>query len=561
MLVSFAGYPHEIFNLMPDNGLANLAACLREAGHETVICDCSTIKMMEELYPRDEVEELGRIGRRVVERVDRHGVPDERDVAAFRATEERIDDFRRTRLRELGREMGEKARREGMSFVGFKLWTGAGFEGSIILAEEIRKAAPNVKIFGGGPHVDLFMQRSVEVTDAFDVLAYGEGEEVIVQLAEYAKGRREIEDVSNAIYRRGGGIIVSPQSRVGDLDAIPLPCYDEDFYPAMRGDEKIKVVLLDESRGCPNSCSFCIHPLKSGRKRRTATAKAFVDRMEQIIDRYGFRSFRLAGSNPPASLRRQIAEEILRRGLDVAFSAFAHVRDINADDFSLLGRAGCKALAFGVESGSQRILDESMNKRVRVDEIKHALLACKEADIDLVVSIIVPAPGETEATKDETFALLAETRPDSTVVSFPVLMPGTAWEKEQSRFGFAVRRPDELWKKLMTYQYNVLAPPDLWCPVEDYTLDGKPFRAMAAETGAFVRRLRDAGLTTQLFDQVSLIARLAEMPPAEFGMVASRLIRRGNTAELRGLVQRVNGNVRCRSGFSVPSLPEPALTR
>lgn len=543
MLVSFPGYPNEAFNLVPDNGLANLAACLIRAGHDTTIWDCSTVTMMHELYPYHERENLDRLVGRIMDRIRARRQPDKSDLQAFYALEDRIDGYQDRKIRQFGRRMAEFAHRERLDFIGFKLWTGSGFRGAILLAEEIKRMNPSVKIFGGGPHVDWFMQRSFNVTDAFDILAYGEGEEVIVQLAEHAEGKRHTRDVANIIYRRAGRLVTNPQSRVQDLDSLPLPCYDEDVYPAMRGDEKIKVILLDESRGCPNSCNFCIHPLKSGRRRRMASAKGFVNRLEKVIQRYGFRSFRFAGSNPPAGLRKEIAAEIVRRGLGVSFCGFAHVRGAKLNDFPLLKKAGCRALAFGVESGSQRILDGSMNKRVKVEDIRSSLAACKEAGIATIVSVIVPAPHETEETKEETFGLLCETRPDAAIVSFPALMPGTTWEQEKDRFGFEVRDPEMLFRKAMTHRVSHFAPAALWRPLKDYRLNGKTFHEIGRETAEFVQRVKKAGIATQLFDQIFLMSEFAEMPAVDFGELVSHYMANGQVDEMRVLLAKINRNV------------------
>jgi len=546
--VSYVGYPNEAFNLIPDNGLANLAACLLRAGHQTTIWDCSTISTMRELFPYHEKEELKRLVGNVMKAVRKGHKPDEVDLKAYYALEDRIDCFQIEKVRQLGRKMAERVRQDRLDFVGFKLWSGPGLVGSVMLAEEIVKANPSVKIFGGGPQVDWFMERTFEVAADFDVLACGEGEEAIVHLAEYTEGKRQLEDVANAIYReRNGRPVLNPQKRVEDMDSLPLPCYSEDVYPAMKGDEKIKVVLLDESRGCPNDCHFCIHPIKSGHRRRPASAAAFVDRLQQLMDAHGFCAFRFAGSNPPVGLRNGIAAEIVRRGMDVSFSGFAHVRGLDMIDFGLLKEAGCRALAFGVESGSQRILDSSMNKHVKVEEIRKALLSCKHAGIAAVATVIVPAPHETEETKEETFRLLCETKPDMTTVSYPVMTLGTAWDRGKERFGFDIEDPERLCRDMMTYRVNVLAPAILWRPLKGYGLNGKSFREIGLETAVFVQRLKKAGLPTQAFDHVFLFSEHAGMHPTEFGSLTSRLMTSGEAEEMEAVVARINANVREKS--------------
>jgi radical SAM superfamily enzyme YgiQ (UPF0313 family) len=72
-----------------------------------------------------------------------------------------------------------------IDFVGLKLWNGDGFVASQIIAECIKKNFPDMPIFAGGPHVDIFLENIYKITDAFDCLVYGEGEETIVMLAEY----------------------------------------------------------------------------------------------------------------------------------------------------------------------------------------------------------------------------------------------------------------------------------------------------------------------------------------------------------------------------------------
>ena len=562
MLVNFVGYPNEAFNLVPDNGLANLAACLKRAGHHTLIWDCATISMIDYLYPRSDKRELTRLGAEILRQMRSGEFVDKGMLDAYHAIEDQIDKYQDSRIRQLGREMARYTRDHRLDFVGFKLWTGIGFHGSIILAEEIKAVNPSIRVFGGGPHVDLFMERSFQVTNVFDILVCGEGEDVIVQLAEFVEGKRALRDVANALYVDNGQVVANRQTRVQDLDSLPLPCYDEDVYPAMHGDEKIKVILLDESRGCPNDCHFCVHPIKSGRSRRLTSATTFVDRLEQVIAKYGFCSFRFAGSNPPVGLRRSIASEIVRRNMDVSFSAFAHVRGSDIHDFQLLRKAGCKALAFGVESGSQKILDESMNKHVKVEDIRRALRQCKDAGIALAISVIIPAPHESEATKDETFELLSDLRPDSTYVSFPIMTLGAAWDREKERFGFELSDPDNFYYKAMTHHFNVFGPAALWRPLDGYSLNGKTFQQLFSETAQFVERLGSIGLCTQFFDQVFLMAELAGMPTADFARLSGKYISEGDTEEMRMLTRKVNLRVAERaakwSHKQHPVLPMPS---
>ncbi|MHC4873643.1 MAG: B12-binding domain-containing radical SAM protein [Planctomycetota bacterium] len=468
--------------------------------------------------------------------------PQQDDIDRFREIEKGIVRHEISVAQETGRELAKYVKENDIDFVGFKLWTGSGFENGMHIAADIKKENPDTLIVAGGPHPDLFGEMIFEVTNIFDMFATGEGENTILQIAEYCEGRRPIAEIDNIIYKEDNSIKSNQQVRVSNLEDIPLPCYDEDIYPAMTGNKKIKVVLLDESRGCPNSCHFCHHPHKSGQNRRLSSGKHFVDKLESMIEKYGMRAFRFAGSNPPGKLRREISEEIIKRDLDVIFSGFAHVRGSNIEDFALFKKAGCRVLSYGVESGSQEILDKAMNKKVKIEKMVEVLKACKASGLDLVVSVIVPAPFDTEATKQETLDFLCEIQPTSTFVSFPIMMIGTDWEMNRKHFGFNIIDRDSYHKKTMTHRFNSFTPAELWAPIEDYKLDDRDSVSLMRETGEFIHKMHKNGLATQIHDQEILIAELAGMPAAEFHKLTSSYLADGEIDKLEELMEKINSN-------------------
>jgi hypothetical protein len=202
VLINYVGYPNEPFNLMPDNGLASLAACLVEKGHQTMIWDCATVEIVEKLFPYKHFEEFSDRKNRVLSSFKKGEKPLSGDLEKFYAIESRIDDYQGLKIREIAKEISAYIRRNRIDFAGLKLWTGAGFYGSMMIARQIKLDNPGVLIFGGGPHVDWFGERIFRMTDAFDVLAYGEGERTIVLLADFALKRIDLSNIPNIIYKR-----------------------------------------------------------------------------------------------------------------------------------------------------------------------------------------------------------------------------------------------------------------------------------------------------------------------------------------------------------------------
>jgi radical SAM superfamily enzyme YgiQ (UPF0313 family) len=540
LLISYAGYPFAPTSFLPDNGLANLASSLIGAGHTTTILDFNTPQIVERLYP----SRLSQSITPIVEKFMRGGKLQPRDILKLWLIEKRLSYHQSNEVSLIGKELAEMVEKEKVDFVGLKLWNGDGFTGSLRIARALKKANPNLPIFAGGPHVDVFREYILTATGDFNALVYGEGEETIVMLAEYVEGKRKLQEIPNLIFKKNGGITTTPIRRIQDLDSLPYPVYDEEIYPAMKGNEKVKMIVLDESRGCNNSCYFCIHPLKSGGVR-VKSARRVVDEMAAIKEKYGIGAFRYAGSNTPLRLMEEIARGILKRGLKVQYCTFGHVRGINLDIFKLLKSSGCFGMFLGIESGSQSILDKGINKGVKVEQVKKAITYAKEAGLFVAGSIIFPAPGETSATEQETLNLLSEVRPDSAPTQFPIIVPGTEWFKNPERFGFSFNR-DTFLKRTLSYKIKFMFPPRFWKPFP-YKVNGKRFKQYAHDLEQFIKKVEELGITTTVSDEMALLAKYACLSPHDYRDENRLNLLTGNSENLKEQIQKINENILANS--------------
>jgi len=359
-----------------------------EAGHETLILDYSTVNAIERMVPQNIGEVLTDAYEAFQDDMKSEGKLSEKTSNLLVELDGKLECHKEKEFIKIADEIINRIDEVNADFIGFKLWTGDGFYGSEKIARHIKRKYPDLKIFAGGPHVDWFKENIFNYTDVFDALSYGEGEETIKLLSEYVEGQRQLSDVPNLIYKHNGNIEFTPLKRVAALNSLPEPIYDVEIYPAMEGNQKIKFIMLDESRGCPNACYFCTHPQKSGNRWRTRDVKQIADLMERLGSKLGTNVFRLAGSNTPTRLKNELAIEIINRGLKVKYVCFGHARAANQVDYNLLRQSGCISLFFGVESGSQEILDRDINKRVRVDQIISALKQAKEAKPDSVLNLM-----------------------------------------------------------------------------------------------------------------------------------------------------------------------------
>ena len=572
LLISYGGYPFTPSSLTPDNGLANLASALIGAGYEVKILDYGTVSKMRRLFPRELTEMLkqtagkgqnggqragdwrsqsqgkgqrgtgngGQGAKGKGERADGSPLP----IEKLRQADAAIEQHQAAQMQQIAEEVAEEVRALKPEFVGFKLWNGDGFTGSVVIAEHLRAEFPSIRIYGGGPQASWFGETIYRRTQAFDALLHGEGEQAILGLAEHAQGKRELGTIPGVIYLEGGELRRVPPAHALDLNDLHEPVYDENVYPAMVGDEKIKIVVIDDSRGCPYQCGFCTHPIESGTRLRTASASVLVDRMARVKERYGLTAFRFSGSSTPGRLMAEVADEIIARGLEVTYTCFGHFASARPDHFELMAQSGLYAIFFGIETGSQEILDRAVRKGIDLSTVEATVRAAQRAGIFVATSMIVPLPFDTAETIQESLEFVLSVRPDSVPVQFPGLLPGTPWWVEPEKYGFEFDAEETALVGL-DYKIKLLFPPALW-EAPPYKLSGMSFAEFTALTTKFAADLEAAGILVGLPDDNALIARCAGMTPREFRDCGRLWCATGDAEAMGEMVARANSRQRAK---------------
>ncbi len=208
----------------------------------------------------------------------------------------------------------------------------------------------------------------------------------------------------------------------------------------------------------------------------------------------------------------------------------------------LLKKSGCFGIFYGVESGSQEVLNKGMGKKVHVDEIRKVLIETKKSKIFTVTSIIFPGPFETEQTKSQTQSLLLETQPDSVCVQFPGIFPGTQWANNPEKYNLTLLNPKNYVNDVMTYKLKLLYPPSFWPPLP-FKVNGKPYKIFSKETESFVQWLEINRILTDVTDDIALMAQCAELNPREFRDTCRQYLYVGNAERIGKLVELINYNI------------------
>jgi anaerobic magnesium-protoporphyrin IX monomethyl ester cyclase len=151
------------------------------------------------------------------------------------------------------------------------------------------------------------------------------------------------------------------------------------------------------SRGCVYSCNYCSSSLIMGKKFRSRSPDNVVDEIEELINKYQITDFGFMDDTFMLNKKRanDIADEIKTRGLDVTFVASSRVDRVDSGLLQNLKNSGMKTIYYGVESGSQRILD-LMKKGITLKNAENAVKIAKNAGLEVLTSYIIGYPGETK---------------------------------------------------------------------------------------------------------------------------------------------------------------------
>ncbi len=185
---------------------------------------------------------------------------------------------------------------------------------------------------------------------------------------------------------------------------------------------------VQTKRGCPLRCAYCTYPVLEGRSYRFRPAESVVDEIETLVTRYNTNYYAMADSvfNDREGRYLAVAEELVRRGIDVPWMAFFRPQLFGPEEIALLKRAGLHSVEWGTDCASDATL-EGMRKGFTWHEVEHSNRLFAEAGIYNAHFLIFCGPGETEQTLAQGLANI-ERLTDCVVFAYcgVRILPGTA---------------------------------------------------------------------------------------------------------------------------------------
>lgn len=304
----------------------------------------------------------------------------------------------------------------GMSVLTFTL------ENAIKLSDLVREIDTDIPFVIGGPHCSLYPKQSLSALNA-DISVEGEGEEVILDIAEVLTGKKELSELHGVCYRKGDEIKAGkPPKIIENLDSIPFPArhlVKGYKYGHILGAKfvKGKFTSMITSRGCPHKCRFCTRQFIGMNRCRVRSAENVIEEFRELNEA-GYDSVMMVDDDFLTNRERasKIMDTLIKERIEMELWVQGRCDSADRNLYEKMRDAGVRGISFGVESGNQDVLDY-YNKRIKLDEIRKAVNLSREMGFFTLGNFILGAPFETKRHFENTIKF-AESLPLDAVAFF-----------------------------------------------------------------------------------------------------------------------------------------------
>lgn len=342
--------------------------------------------------------------------------------------------------------------------VGFTAVT-VSVHNAAAVASLIKQKRPSVTTLIGGHHFTAVPKETMDLFPSFDIGVIGEGETTIVELLDALKGNRKLQDVKGLCLRDGRDyILTGPRERIQDLDTLPpfawdlLPKIDEYYCPPVHTVKRLPATNLVTSRGCPSQCIFCDRTVYGNRGTAYSAARV-LEMMKDLKENYGIREIQFRDDNFTVFRKRliELCGLLKESKLDIVWSCAGRVDMVTPEILKMMKEAGCWQIWYGVESGSQKVLD-TIKKGTKIEGIRQAVEWTRDAGINPCGFFIIGHPGETHETAKETIKFALSLPITETHATFMTPFPGSDLYKNHQLYGTFEFTDNNDWKKLNAWR-------------------------------------------------------------------------------------------------------------
>ncbi len=269
----------------------------------------------------------------------------------------------------------------------------------------------------------------------FDFVCIGEGEKTLCEfVGEAVRTHQNWQTVRGLVWKNAARIVRNDPRELmteSELDDLPLPAYDmidKRYFRTNAGLIRglpLRGAMLLTTRGCPFNCSFCGCNLIFGRTLRKKSLKSIEREIAYLKVQHQIEGVWIIDDTFTVDRAHLRGVSELLKKYDVVWGCQSRVNTIDEEMIRVMKEAGCRQIDFGVESGSQRILDEIIQKKITVDQVVKAFDLARRYHIRTLANFMIGLPTETLREFEQTKRLAERIRADVYIFSIATPLPGT----------------------------------------------------------------------------------------------------------------------------------------
>lgn len=296
---------------------------------------------------------------------------------------------------------------------------------------EIRRQINTISIIGG-PHVTAAPEEVLK--RGFDVVVIGEGEQTALELfEELEKEQPDLSQVKGIAWKKDNGeVVINPPREMIDITESCLPAYDKIYMErylrvsdeVLRG-VPVRAAIVMASRGCPYQCTFCACNKVFGYKVRYRSLENIRKEIQLLKNKYNAEAIWFADDTMTVSYDHVRKICSLMKEEKMYWGAQSRVDLTKEEIVRQMKESGCLQLDFGVESGNQRVLDEVINKRIKLEQVERAFALCRKYGIRSHAAFMLGLPTETRKEMIDTFEFAKKIKPNWYAFGIFTPLPGT----------------------------------------------------------------------------------------------------------------------------------------
>lgn len=320
----------------------------------------------------------------------------------------------------------------GPKVIGFSAHSSA--EHCERLAKVVKEMKSNIVTIIGGVIPSLLPEETLKYYHSIDFLVQGEGEVTFLNLIKTLEKGNNFTEIPGLGYRRQDGeVVINDKDKlIEDLDSLPFPARNlfpnrlYRYWPRLPLNVE---TLITASRGCSaGNCDFCCIGRIFGTKVRKRNPEKVADEIEECLSKYNIHSFSFIDSTftYDREFVYRITDIIKKRNLNKKIKWWCSTR-VDCIDEELLRKmksSGCAAISYGIEFGSQEMLD-FFNKRIKLEDIERAFYLTKKVGLWSTGYIMINQYTTSFEVIKNTCDFLLKIKPDLLRISPLIVTPGT----------------------------------------------------------------------------------------------------------------------------------------